>query len=344
MKKFRTHLIVNNKDSDKIRSLTFTNIKLELITEPTKVYWESKDGRSSSMHFYRTDPKKIQADEIPMNELLVEAENEQQVEDFISVLQAGMLLGFPDGSLAENFPIITEYKEENNSLYLNSDFAAWFKKFGDVAFGCSIAERIIMDNQIVYALEKYKTSLGLISFNPHSADPRYGQVFDHYDIKREYHTKAAFAIIAAFSVIEELGLEIRSSQKKRRFLNPDAGQWNPEVLDDIKERLVKSNIPEKLTFDWIYRGRPTKIEEEIKPYFGIDSEWTKYGKEVRDKTLTIPEAIHNTSYLRNYIAAHKFNEFTQYLSPYDIFNTQMLARVLILHRLSMWQYMIDRHV
>jgi hypothetical protein len=80
----------------------------------------------------------------------------------------------------------------------------------------------------------------------------------------------------------------------------------------------------------------TRIENEIKPYFGYDSKWQTYGDEVRDKTLTFPEAIHNASYLRNFIAAHKFNELTQYISPYDVFNTQNLARILILRKYGFW--------
>lgn len=99
-----------------------------------------------------------------------------------------------------------------------------------------------------------------------------------------------------------------------------------------------------MTFDWVYRGEPTRIEQNIKPYFGFDSEWTKYGKEVRDKTLTLPEAIHNASYLRNYITAHKFNELIQHISPYDVYNLQSLSRILIVHTLGLWDDMINRHV
>jgi hypothetical protein len=342
MRKFRTHLIINKRDSEKIKELSFADIKLQLVIEPSKCYWESVDGESTSIWYGGRDPKTIREEEIPLNELIIEAPNEDVAEDFISIMQAGMLLAFPDASIIQNFIFITEYHESRNKLYIDN-FFDHLKKFDDVAFGCLIAERTINDNQLAYAIEKYKTSIGLTSFNPDSADPSYGQVFDNFDLKRDYHTKAAFAIIAAFSIIEELGFEIRSSQKKPRFLNSDTGEWNPNVLTDIQTRLNQSNIPSETTFDWAYRGQPTRIEQQIKPYFGFESEWIKYGEKVRDKTLTIPEAIHNASYLRNFIAAHKFNELTQYISPYDVFNVQTLSRKLILNKLGLWETMLDRN-
>jgi hypothetical protein len=343
MTSFRTHLIVNKCDSDKIRKLVFTGIKLDFIIEPSKRYWESVDGKSCSFSIGERDPKTIRKDEVPLNELLVEAPNEQIAEDFISILQGGMLLALPDASIIKNFIFIQEYDEAQNRFYLEKKFFSYLKKFEDVPFGCLIAEKATKDNQLVYAIEKYKTSIGLASLDPYSADPQYGQLFNNYDIKREYHTKAAFAIISAFSVIEELGLEIRSSEKKPRFLGKEKGEWNPHVLDDIKKRLSDNNILDDITFNWVYRGAPTKVEEDLKPYFGIDSEWTKYGEAVRDKTLTIPEAIHYASYLRNFIAAHKFNQLTQYISPYDVYNIQNLARKLVLNKLGLWQAMLDRN-
>lgn len=327
-------------ESDRIRQLSIPGITLNLIIEPSNCYWESVNGKSTSIYYDGRDLKTINKDEIPLNELLVEAQNEQIVEDFMSVLQGGMLLAFPDTFTIKKFVFIVEYDERKNNSYKEKPYFNYLRRFENIAFGCLIAEKTINDNNLVYAIEKYKTSIDLTSFHPYSADPRYGQVFDNYYLKRDYHTKAAFAIITAFAVIEELGLEIRSSQKNPRFLNKDTGEWNSEVLSDIQQRLNKNNISNEITYDWVYRGTPTRIEQTIKPYFGFDSEWTKYGEAVRDKTLTIPEAIHNASYLRNFIAAHKFTDLTQYISPYDVFNVQMLARKLILIKLGLWETML----
>jgi hypothetical protein len=66
-------------------------------------------------------------------------------------------------------------------------------------------------------------------FTPHSAAPSYGQIFTNSYIDYEYHVDAAFAIVAAFSVIEELGLEVRSSRENPRFVGAAKDEWNPQV-------------------------------------------------------------------------------------------------------------------
>ncbi|MFD1294962.1 hypothetical protein ACFQ5N_14050 [Lutibacter holmesii] len=342
MKKFRTHLIVDLKDSTIIENLIFEYMELLLLTESSNSFFSSKDGMRQSFYTYGKSTEDITPnDDIPLNELIIIADNEEKAEDLLSLIHCGILLAYPEPGLTNNFTFLKEYKESENEWYKEKPFIKHYQKIENIGFGCIVANKAIKSKQLCYAIEKYKVSLDLNSFTPHSANPRYGQVFEHYDVKHNYHTRGAFAIISAFSVIEELELEIRSSNKNPRFLNTETGEWNPKVLENIEKRLEKSEIDSKLTFDWIYRGNPTRIEQDIKPFFGFDSEWVKYGAEVRDKTLTIPEAIHNVSYLRNFIAAHKFRELTQYISPYDIFNTQTLARLLILRKMKLWETMLE---
>jgi hypothetical protein len=341
MKIYRTHLILNQKDSKKIMNLKLDKFRFILIEEPSECYWESKDGRSFSHYIGGREPQFVQKNDIPLMELLIEAESEEKAEDLLSIIQGGMLLAYPEPGLISNFGFIKEYIEEQNSWYKEKTHINYLKKIENVAFGCQIASKVVEDKQLIYAIEKYKVSIELASFTPKSADPMYGQVFENYDIIHNYHTRSAFSIISAFSVIEELELEVRSSAVNKRFLNNETGEWNPKVLKNINERLVKANIGTDLTFDWIYRGEPTKIEQETKPLFGIDSKWITYGKDVRDKTLTFPEAIHHASYLRNFIASHKFKELTQYISPYDVNNLQLLARQLIIRKMKMWEIMLN---
>lgn len=341
MRIYRTHLIITQKDSLKIMNLTLDNFRFILNEEPSECYWQSKDGKSFSHYMGGRKPKFAQKNDIPLMELLIEAESEEKAEDLLSIIQGGMLLAYPEPGLISNFVFIKEYIEEQNSWYKKNPHINYLKKIENVGFGCQIASKVIEDKQLIYAIEKYKVSIELASFTPKSAHPMYGQVFENYDIKHNYHTRSAFAIVSAFSVIEELGLEVRSSSVNKRFLNNKTGEWNPKVLNNINKRLVKANIGTDLTFDWIYRGEPTKIEQETMPLFGIDSEWITYGKDVRDKTLTFPEAIHHASYLRNFIASHKFKELTQYISPYDVNNLQLLARQLIIRKMKMWETMLN---
>jgi hypothetical protein len=336
MKTFRTHLIVSKKDVDIIKDLEFSNHSLILKDEPTSCYWESKDGSSFTHYIGGINQHRVRENYRPQRELIIEAESEEDAEDLLSIIHGGMLLAYPEPSLTSNFTSIAEEIDYHDNRYKEHPFRNYFKQLENIGFGCQIAHAALEDKEIIYAIAKYKISLELYSLTPHSADPGYGQVFNHYDLQHQNHARSAFAIISAFSVIEELGLEVRSSNKNPRFTDKISGTWNEKVLGDIKERLENSGISNEQTFDWIYRGSPTRIENNIQPFFGFDSQWVVYGEDVRDKTLTFPEAIHNASYLRNFIAAHKFNELTQYISPYDVFNVQCLARQLILMTLGFW--------
>lgn len=332
--KFFTNILISLKDEKEIKSLGFENIKLNCEKEPTGRYFQSLDGKSHTTCSARSND--FRKGQIPFKILIIETKNEEIAEDFISVLLGSLLIIFPDVSIINQF----NYLHIFDKKYYDKDFIDYKKLSFTLSNNMSKALKMtafcITDNNLVYALEKYKISLHLFSFNPISADPRYGNLFNNYSIKREQHTNQAFAIISAFSVIEELGLEIRSSSKNIRFLDKKEGIWNPVVLNNIIHRLKEVNISEEITFDWIFRGGKTNVENELVPYFGYNSAWCEYGEEVRDKTLTFPEAIHNASYLRNYIAAHKFNDLTKHINPYDVFNIQNLARKLFLERTSFW--------
>lgn len=338
MKRYRSHLILFSRDSALIKSLNFDNLEidLEIRPEPTGTFWKSADGHSES--WYR-EPKEIPLlkGKIPADELIILAENEGIAEDILSTIKGGILLAYPDFnnfSLAADLNSVEEIPSET---YKDEYFRKYYKQVDHVGYGCRVLKEAYKRADFQYAIEKFKLSLKINSMTPHSANPKYGQMFEHYDLDKSYHTSGAFAITAAFSVVEELGLEVRSSSKKKRFLDNEKGIWNPSVLNDIEQRLKKIGITKKDTFDWIFRGDKTEIEKDLKPYFGYDSEWTKLNEEVRDKTLTFPEAIHNLSYLRNFISSHKFRNLTQYISPYDIYNAQSLARNLILRSLGLWK-------
>lgn len=338
---FRTYLIVDLREASKITTKDLGGARFVLKPEPTQTFWESKDGKSSSQFSSPRELDTVKVNEISLNEFCIDSETEELAEDLLSVVHGGMLLAYPEPSLTSNLFNVSECKKEYEELHRQSPFMNRFRKFENIGFGCIVANKLFKDKIAVYAIEKYKVSLELASFTPHSIDPKYGQYFKHYDLKRQFHTRAAFAIISAFSIIEELGLDVRSSAQKPRFTNKEIGEWNPVVLDDILIRLKNANITSDKTFDWVYRGSETPIEQEIKPFFGFDSIWTTYGEEVRDKTLTYPEAIHNASYLRNYITSHKFNELTQFISPYDVYNVQALARMLILLKYELWDVMME---
>jgi hypothetical protein len=66
----------------------------------------------------------------------------------------------------------------------------------------------------------------------------------------------SYAIIAHYSIIEELGLEIRASNKNPSKIN---NQWNQLVKKDLEKRLINSKINLNVKAYWNLRSRPTKI-------------------------------------------------------------------------------------
>lgn len=335
MKSFRTFCIVSLADTEKLNSLLGSEKILLFKPDPTERHWQSTDGKSMTEFTFAGLGQQPPADQILQNEVLFLVEEVDAAENMISTIHGGMLLGYPHPFLTDTtFDIQDLSPEFDDALCSNKWYSQKFRRHDNFYFGILVWQIARADNVLLYTIEKYKLSLSLDSFTPHSANPKYGQLFENYNAEYSYHTKAAFAIIAAFSAIEEMGLEIRSSAQKPRFLDNNSGKWNPVVLSDSNKRLEEIGIKDTERIDWIFRGKPTKVEEELKPYFGEDSEWVD-GESVRDKSLSFPEAIHNASYLRNFIASHKFNELTAFISPYDVFNMQNLVRRLLLNKLGL---------
>jgi hypothetical protein len=78
-----------------------------------------------------------------------------------------------------------------------------------------------------------------------------------------YGVAFAYAIILAYSVLEQLKLEIRASGKRPRNIK-DA--WNPVVREDLEKRLREAGTDITEQFAWMVRGKKTLIERE-KPKF-----------------------------------------------------------------------------
>ncbi len=153
--------------------------------------------------------------------------------------------------------------------------------------------------------------------------------------------KFAYAIIFAYSIVEELCLEIRASKEKPSH-KPN-GDWNTETLQNLLNRLKKANINVNKPIVWMARGEPT--ENEIKRRVKIEkrAEWAdspEYKDDISffidDGYPYLPDAICYISYLRSEIASHRVGEKIYGLSVFDVANAQHLARRLILESVGMW--------
>ena len=125
---YRTHLIVDKKDSLTISKLKLARIKLILKEEPSSCFWDV-DGGTIITHY--SSPKKpvvSNLSAIPMMELLIEAESEETAENLLSLIHGGILLAYPEPSNTLNFVHLIEYKENDNKLYNEQPFFSYLKK------------------------------------------------------------------------------------------------------------------------------------------------------------------------------------------------------------------------
>lgn len=140
------------------------------------------------------------------------------------------------------------------------------------------------------------------------------------------YTNYAMAIIAFYSVIEELNAHVIASEKNPSRL-PD-GSWNPTVLNDLKSRLTDLGINPEGKAVWLLRGTPTRIERAHKPPSGSPTRWTRGN--VRDRMIPLSDAISYAGLLRSRVSAHRTSARTRSLTIAHVCNLQMLARDLLL--------------
>lgn len=316
------------------------NLTLQFLPDPTGRFWCSKDEvciRQITSFKVKEELAFKKDDEIQLQEVQLFAESENEMRNYLSLIKTGIYLG------TTIYPIGLEYIIESNdeSIKLLNDIEMYWKQYNHtegIDIGLYTINNAIGNKRCIYALEKYRHSIEVEGFNPYSADPRYGQVFDNESPAYSDHVNHLMSIISAYSVIEELGCEIRASHKKKRFLNNETCEWNPEVWSETESRLIKKGIDVSYEFQWTIRGDDTIIHQEFNyELFGKEGKYND-GEKVKDRMLHIIDAIQFSSFLRNAVAAHRFNTKSSSVSPYDLHNVQMVARYLIMQHMDIWDY------
>jgi hypothetical protein len=201
-----------------------------------------------------------------------------------------------------------------------------------VPLTCMIAAKASFSKQYQYALFKHLESHELISSEPADHDPSHWFPSKFVFSSVDYHVRCAYAIVIAYSVIEELSLELRASNTNPSFIK---GEWNPSVRAELERRLLQARINLKETFLWELRDTPTSIERAHPPKFQTKASWA-YGK-IRDGEMELVDALAQASWLRSKVSAHKLRELAGALNYYEVFNVQHLARRLLLEKMGFWR-------
>lgn len=126
---------------------------------------------------------------------------------------------------------------------------------------------------------------------------------------------------------------MKASGEVPRSIGKGTFVWNPKVLEPFKERLQNAGIDPEGTIDWVTRG--DKSEVSVYEMFNQLSEYSN-GVDVRDRQISVPDAINFSEFLRSKMTAHAFSSDTNRLGPYEVYNVQQVARFLILSKCNLW--------
>jgi hypothetical protein len=203
----------------------------------------------------------------------------------------------------------------------------------NIPIACAIAAKASRKKKWIYGITKYNFSINIhtqdfVDLEPFRA-PHLGVSSFPSD-----HVAFSYAITAAYSALEDIGLELRASRDKPSRIN---GKWNPIVRDDLNNRLIKAGLNFGEPFLWTVRGPIRKIERRREIRFLYKAPWAM--GLVKDCEVELADAIAYADWLRDRVASHSVKDLTRILTPYDVINVQHLARRLLLESLGFWRYL-----
>ncbi len=286
-------------------------------------------GKNFKIHFIRQENYKGIIEHYVEHEVIIEAKSISRAQfacDLIlcsMCLKDSMLIGLRDIAV---YPIDSDNNEK--PLYYNT-----INKFDtpNIPLYCTIASKISFRRSYINAINKYLLSCEIHSTHWVDLDPSNGPIIPLSPFPYD-HLRYGYAIVIAYSVVEELNLGVHASSNKPSLIK---GKWNQVVKDDLENRLLKANIDIKDPIVWERRGSKKNLEKRRAPELVKKASWA-YGN-IRDCEVLIIDAINSISWLRSRIAAHKVDTDIKSLSVYDVSNAQCLARRLILESLGFWK-------
>jgi len=197
---------------------------------------------------------------------------------------------------------------------------------------CAIAAKATRNRRWVHAVAKYTFSQSIYSVHSMDLEPGFSR---HLSISAfPYdHVMFSYAIVSAYSAIEDLGLELRARESKPSRIK---GNWNPIVKQELEERLSKAGVDLGEALLWTLRGPKRMIERRRPIPLATKAPWSRWF--IRDCEITVADALAYADWLRDRVASHATKKLTRALSPYDVVNVQHLARRLLLESLGFWRW------
>ncbi|QFT99967.1 hypothetical protein FIU85_21785 (plasmid) [Roseovarius sp. THAF8] len=325
------------------------NWSASAITDPSHRYKFTETGMSEVSRANALQDFEYLRDGEEYGQLLVlETEEQEQAKNIVQLISAACIVleGCLDqkGLPTHAFPLSSDPStrgEVFESVFQKDPYFKQFTHRDPLPIAVAMAAAAWDDRALVYAIHKLAMSYEIEHVTPWSMHPWKGQVFEKHTEDFASHVGTSVAINLAYSSIEELRLTVQASSEKPRSLKGSGKYrfaWNPEVLEPFKERLEQAGISRSATVDWVTRGDKTEV-----PIYEIIDTLCEYsdGLEIRDREVPVPDAINFCEYLRNTMTAHAFSSSTSRLGPYEVYNTQHVARFLILSKCNLWRVRAD---
>lgn len=213
----------------------------------------------------------------------------------------------------------------------------WGLQTTNIPFACCIAACCSRNRDTAYALHLLGVSQSLAGVHFMDLNPSHwahGRAVSKYE---RDHVRLAYAVVSAYAAIEQLGLEIRASNRRPSFID---GEWNPAVKENLEERLEAAGVNLNETALWTMRGSARRVDQQRPPRALQEAPWAR--GQIKDVEVDIVDAIADASWLRSKAASHKLGEVAESLTLYDVTNMHYLAHRLLLERIGLWRvYELD---
>jgi hypothetical protein len=205
-----------------------------------------------------------------------------------------------------------------------------------VLFASRLAAKLSRGAPLQYAAFKLQLSYRIASAHHTEVSPTYYRKKFGVSQARIDHVTMASAVTLAYSAIEEMQLEPRPLGNRQ--VKKD-GVWDEEAYRNLRGRLDRAGVRNGEPVNWNVRGTPTRVHKAERAPEGERMSWTK--GLVRDRGVSVEDALLAASWLRSKCTTHKFGKATTSISMFDVFNVQSLTRRLLLERTGLWEDILE---
>jgi len=270
-------------------------------------------------------------------EFIICSENEEIAQDVLFNIYCSESVFNGSNSMSEPHNPF-EYGTDLSSIQVSNNWLKQVKGYNStlVPNYFYLTAKASFDSKLLNAIIKYQLSTDIYHREYMDLD----DIIDWKTTNSHYiQMKFAYAIITAYAVIEELGLEVRLPKGEKRSILEN-GEWNPVVLKSLINRLKEANVNLDNHFLWLNRGVDTEIEKKhpIKTLKRVLTDASRINEEyyafMKDGYVYLPDAINHLSYLRSRISSHSVGKRIMNISVFDVANAQLLARQLIIESLG----------